>query len=105
MSYNTIDFDSVSSLIRLAIASQNSWIAPKRADAEEAAANPGLLFWEGKDGGAYDDFNHRLYSPLSLHCCDDNGTVITVKFAESTVRDAFDILSEVVATISAVTNL
>ena len=96
----TLNADSIPSLIRLAMAAaQSDW--PKRADAEEAAHNPGQLFWEGTDAGCFDAYHNRLYAPLELHCCDDNGKTHTVKFAESTVGDACDILTALVVAIDA----
>ena len=95
-----ISAESMLSLIGLAMAAAESdW--PERADADEAPHNPGQLFWEGTDAGCFDAYHNRLYAPLELYCCDDNGKTHTVVFAESTVGDASDLLTAVVVAIDA----
>ena len=87
----TLNAINISPLINLAMAAARSdW--PQRADADEAPYFPGQLFWDGIDAGCFDADHNRLYAPLELYCCDDNGKTHTVTFAESTVDKACAVL-------------
>ena len=69
---------------------------PWRGDAQEAAANPGYLHWEGVrcPSGAVNDWGESFYRTITLYCADSKGNVSHIVVHECTLSDALYVVTE-----------